>query len=177
MKKLYRSYQLCLILFSIPLVIFFAFAFCFNSFTPHVKKKDTWIDEDGSAAIHIGDNSISIHTMTNFYWFKKIFDKAASPGKIRLCIGPDDGYGIAQNCFEHLSITRMSFSSCSKGQTHSLIFDSKNNEVSFTPFKQILDNGNTIKVSIDDYDIFASYSLHENYELEKQYTTRLTWIE
>ena len=162
------GYALC-----VSFIVFFALVF-FYPFKPQVVTADTWIDEDGGAAIHISDNSLSIHSMDDFYYFEKVYRSAIDNQKIRLCIGPDNGKGMAQDCFQNVVVIPASYA---KEKNHSLIFDITKDQSSFIALKQSLRKGNTMKVSVDDGILYAAYYLHSDHKLDEQYAEMLIWTD
>ena len=159
--------------FGFALLIFYAFLFLYP-IPAQLVMANTWIDEDGDTAISIDDLGLSIYSMSNFYYFDEIFSAALDKQKIRLCIGPAEGEGIAENCYENLVVHTASYS---KGKNQSLDFSIKDHEQNFQAFKQSLSNGKKMKVSIDNYTFWASYSLHIDHKLDTQYEEMLIWID
>lgn len=159
--------------FGFALLIFFAFLFLYTIPPAQLVIANTWIDEDGDTAISIGDLGLSIYSMNNFYYFDEIFSAALDGQKIRLCIGPAEGEGIEENCYETLIVSTALYS---KGKNQSLYFSIKDHQQDFQAFKQSLLNGKEMKVLIDNYTVWASYSLHNDHKLDTQYEEMLIWI-
>ena len=137
-----------------------------------VVDEDTWIDEDGDTAISINDLQLSIYSMNNFFYFDEIFSAVLDKRKIRLCIGPTGGAGIAENCFENLFVSPASYS---RGKNSNLSFSIDNHQQEFQAFKSSLRAGNAMKVSIDNYHIYASYTLHNEHYLDPEFEDMLNW--
>lgn len=137
-----------------------------------VVDEDTWIDEDGDTAISINDLQLSIFSLNNFFYFDEIFSAVLDKQKIRLCIGPTGGAGIAENCFENLFVTPASYS---RGKNSNLSFSIDNHKQEFQAFKQSLRDGKKMKVSIDNYHMYASYTLHNDYKLDPSFEEMINW--
>jgi len=171
-KKLYRFVMKLLYGLGFALFIFYAFLFLYP-IPAQLIIANTWIDEDGDTAISIDDLGLSIYSMSNFYYFDEIFSAALDGQKIRLCIGPAEGEGIAENCYENLVVFTASYS---KGKNQSIDFSIKNHQQEFQEFKQSLRDGKKMKVTIDNYTVYASYALHTDHKLDTQYEEMLTWV-
>lgn len=127
-----------------------------------------WIDEDGGALVQITDETLSILSINNFYYFDQIFTsvrKEKSP--VRVCAGMTDDTttGRPNVCVSNLTAK---YSMHNKGKVRALHIDIKERSSLIDLMKitdQLLREGSVTKVSIDDGDLYAAYTLHEHYQL------------
>lgn len=127
-----------------------------------------WVDEDGGALVQITDETVSIFSINNFYYFDQIFTsvrKQNSP--IRVCAGmTDEGSAGRPNiCVPNLTAE---YSMHHKGNVRALHIEIKGNDSLIDLMKitdQLLQSGLPAKVSIDDGDLYSAYTLHKNYQL------------
>ena len=127
-----------------------------------------WVDEDGGALVQITKETLSILSIDNFYYFDQIFTsvrKENSP--IRVCAGKNEEgiTGRPNICISNLTAK---YSMHNKGKVRALHIDTKENEGLIDLMKmtdQLLREGSIAKVSIDDGDLYAAYTLYEHYQL------------
>lgn len=124
---------------------------------------DTWIDTDGDSAVAIEKDVLSIYSIGDFYYFDQLFTYVRSGGKLRLCLGFDDGPGTASDCLGFFSAT-LGFNN--EGKTRSLHILAIGNEYTIFAFEEDLRSGRKMKVSIDNGDLFSAYSLHQSNALK-----------
>jgi len=132
---------------------------------PMVVKSDVWIDEDGHTAIEINENGrISFFDAGSFYYFDQIFGNVRKNKiKLTLCLGfpkkdrPSD-------CLEKMP---SNFSVHNHGKTRALHVDLSNYPFLTSSFEQQLRSGKTMEISIDDGDLYTSFSLNKSYKLNE----------
>lgn len=146
------------------IVVFCAFSLGFSPWS----KAEFWVDEDGGALVLITDETLSILSINNFYYFDQIFTsvrKEQSP--VRICAGTanEGSTGIPKNCVLGL---RATYSMHHKGKVRALHIDIQDNPA-LIDLMEIADKslreGLVTKVSIDDGDLYAAYTIHRDYQL------------
>lgn len=133
---------------------------------PTTVKSDVWIDEDGTSAIEIKENGlISFFDTGSFYYFDQIFGNVRKNQiKLNLCLGfPQKG--MPSDCFEKLP---SNFSVQNKGKTRALHVDLSNYPFLISSFEEQLRLGKTMEISIDDGDLYSSFSLNKVYKLKEE---------
>jgi len=127
-----------------------------------------WVDEDGGALVLITDEILSILSINNFYYFDQIFTSVRKESvPIRVCSGvtEEGNTGRPSICVSNLTAR---YSVHNKGKVRALHIDIKESASLIDLMKitdQLLREGSTAKVSIDDGDLYAAYTLHEHYQL------------
>ena len=133
---------------------------------PTAVKSDVWIDEDGATAIEINKNGlISFFDTGSFYYFDQIFGNVRKNNlKLTLCLGfPKKGR--PSDCLENLP---SDFSVQNKGKTRALHVDLSTYPFLTSSFEQQLRLGKTMEISIDDGDLYSSFSLNKGFKLKEE---------
>lgn len=128
---------------------------------PAYASSDTWVDEDGQAVVSFEDNKVSITSLSAFYYFDTIFDSAGKGEVVILSIGMGGADGMASD----LVVGEASVSVGIDGKARTITFDTAYAEFKIFSAEKFLRNGEKIKVSIDNEDLFAAYTLSKDYEL------------
>ena len=129
-------------------------------------KSDVWIDEDGTTAIEINENGIiSFFDTGSFYYFDQIFGNVRKNKiKLNLCLGfPQKG--MPSDCFKKLP---SNFSVHNNGKTRALHVDLSHYPFLTSAFEKQLRLGKTMEISIDDEDLYSSFSLNKDHKLKKE---------
>lgn len=126
---------------------------------------DTWYDIDGGSYVIIDDDKLSIHDLSSFYYFDEVFSDARTGAAVRLCIGADEGPGIGTDCLGWFQ-PQANFSN--HGKNRSLHFDISRMPLVFEMFEQLLNRGLSMKMSIDNGDLFYASTLNKEYELNRE---------
>ena len=129
-------------------------------------KSDVWVDEDGTTVIEIKENGlISFFDTGSFYYFDQIFGNVRKNEiKLTLCLGfpqkdrPSD-------CLKKLP---SNFSVHNNGKTRALHVDLSKYPFLTSSFENQLRLGKTIEISIDDGDLYSSYTLNKGYKLREE---------
>lgn len=121
----------------------------------------TWFDEDGKAFVRFEDNKISITSLSDFYYFDRVFDSARNGEEVILFIGMGGTEGMASD----LVIGKAFVSFGSRGKARTVSFETAYADFKIFSAETFLRNGEKIKVSIDNGDLFAAYTLFKDYEL------------
>lgn len=123
---------------------------------------DIWVDKDEETVVKIDEGILSIFSMGDFYFFDELFTLSRKGTSLRLCVGKEDGSGMATDCIlEQVPVAGFN----NEGKTRSLHFDVAQFPYVFESLEQDLKSGDAVKVSIDNGDIFAAYSLSAIYRL------------
>ena len=133
---------------------------------PTAVKSNVWIDEDGATAIEINKNGlISFFDTGSFYYFDQIFGNVRKNNlKLTLCLGfPKKGR--PSDCLENLP---SDFSVQNKGKTRALHVDLSIYPFLTSSFEQQLRLGKTMEISIDDGDLYSSFSLNKGFKLKEE---------
>ena len=133
---------------------------------PTAVKSDVWIDEDGTTAIEIkGNGVISFFDTNSFYYFDQIFGNVRKNNiNLTLCLGfPKKGR--PSDCLEKMPSF---FSVHNKGKTRALHVDLSKYPFLTSSFEQQLRQGKTMDISIDDRDLYSSYTLNKDYKLKDE---------
>lgn len=126
---------------------------------------EIWFDEDGESAVVFDGSALSIYSIGDFYYFDQLFGAARNGTKLRVCIDNDRGAGRAVEC---LGFHPVSVGFDNGGHTRSLHFDIESMEIVFEVFEGFILEGETMKISIDDNDLFAAYTLHKENKLTER---------
>ena len=131
-------------------------------------KAEYWVDEDGGALVFIDDEVLSFYSIDNFYYFDQIFTsvrKEKTP--VRICAGleKDGASGLPETCVSNLTAE---YTMHHKGKVRALHIDLQDSSTLLDLIESIetsLQDGFVTKVSIDDSDLYAAYTLHRHYQL------------
>ena len=142
----------------LPLIAAFSF--------PIAIKSDVWIDEDGTTVIEIKENGLlSFFDTGSFYYFDQIFGNVRKNKiKLTLCLGLPQK-DRPSDCLEKLP---SNFSVHNHGKTRALHVDLSNYPFLISSFEEQLQSGKTMKISIDDGDLYAAFNLNKGYKLKKE---------
>ena len=129
-------------------------------------KSDVWIDEDGTSAVEIKENGlVSFFDTGSFYYFDQIFGNVRKNKiKLTLCLGLPQK-DRPSDCLEKLP---SNFSVHNHGKTRALHVDLSNYPFLISSFEEQLQSGKTMKISIDDEDLYAAFNLNKGYKLKKE---------
>ena len=119
---------------------------------------ETWVDEDGKAMVVIESPVVKIISTSSFTYFDKMFDNVRNEKEVRLCIGEDDTDEVASDCV--LGVPRVEFQN--KGNTRIIIFDTLYSKFMLQAVEHYLAEGKSIRVTVDDIDIFAAFIIHKD---------------
>ena len=127
---------------------------------------EVWIDEDGTTAIEIKEQGqISFLDTGSFYYFDQIFGNVRKNDiQLRVCLG-SPREGMPSDCFSNLP-THYSFHN--RGKTRALHVDLSNFPFLLSAFEEKLRLGETLKISIDDGDLYSAYTLNNTYKLKEE---------
>lgn len=176
-KKLTSIYNKVTSFLVILLGIFFGIVFLnFYFFQPSfpVDCEKTWFDEDGGVAISINESEIIIHSMEEFNYFDEIFyfssRRGNASGKIRLCISPAENSSTPETCYKKLILSpaRLPFS---EHKWLSVRLKYKINDLGH--YIQLLSAGKNVRVSIDNYKVFASFIISRGHKLKADHIDKL----
>lgn len=126
---------------------------------------DVWVDEDGASAIKIEDDFLSIYSLDDFYYFDELFSNVRRGAKLRLCVGFDAGPGMASDCVGSFAATPGFYN---QGKNRALHFDVSTLSFVFASFEDYLRSGRTMKVSIDNDDLFSAYTLNIDHRFTEE---------
>jgi len=126
---------------------------------------DTWVDEDGNTFIVIENGVLSIYSTNSFYYFDELFTDVRKGAELRLCFGIKTGTGMASDCVGQFTPVP-GFNNA--GKTRSLHFDVGHLPFIMKAFEDYLSKGETMKLSIDNLDLFSAYSLNADYKLNSE---------
>lgn len=132
------------------------------AFTSFGAVAGTWIDKDGKSAAVVNDGILSIYSMSDFYYFDELFSDVRDGSKIRICIGFDDGTGTASDCIGHFIASAGFYN---EGKTRALHFNIEAFGFIFHAFENFLIEGRTMKLSIDNNDLYSAYYLNKKFKL------------
>jgi len=146
------------------IVVCFAFSLGF----PSESKAEFWVDEDGESLVLITDETLSILSIDDFYYFDQIFTSVRKEkAPVRICAGTtvEGSTGVPESCVSNLSAT---YSMHHKGRVRALHIDIQDSPALVELMKttdKSLRAGQVTKVSIDDNDLYAAYTLQKDYQL------------
>lgn len=133
-------------------------------FYPISLKADTWIDEDGDSAVQIRDKFLTIYSLGGWYYFDELFSDVRQGSLLRLCLGFEPGPGMATDCLGKFEVTP---SVHNEGYNRSLSFNIEVFSFIIDDFENSLRSGKTLKLSIDNDDLFAAYTLNVEYKFNE----------
>lgn len=125
-------------------------------------KAETWFDIDGGGYVVIDDDMLSIHDLSSFFYFDELFSDARTGAALRLCLGADNEAGMATDCLGSF-YPQAGFNN--NGKNRSLHFDISNFPSIFNTFERSLKSGSSMKLSIDNGDLFFATNLNQEYSL------------
>ena len=131
-------------------------------------KADSWIDEDGESIVKVEDTVITIYSLNSFYYFDEIFSNVRkNDKKIRVCFGFDENgkTGRPTDCIEHL---KAHYSFHNHGKNRAIHVDISSFPFLISAFEDYLKAGRTMRISLDDYDLYAAYTLNKTHALTKK---------
>ena len=138
---------------------FLIFLFYINN---NFVRADLWIDEDGDSYVNINNGTLSINSLNSFYYFDQIFTNIRKTNtKVRWCLGENKA-GIPKDCTNYMEANYYFYNS---GKNRVLSMDVNNFPFLVKAFENYLKSGKTMKVSIDDNDLYAAYILNKNFNL------------
>jgi len=144
--------------FIISGLIFFSAIFSFSSSS----LADEWVDKDRATLVTIGSTEVSIFSLDSFYYFDEIFSNVRDGKFVNICFGFDGKTGSASDCYHDYRPTP---SFHNGGKNRALQFKMGANPFLLAAFQDYLKAGKTLKLSIDDGDLFSSYTLNKDYTL------------
>jgi hypothetical protein len=125
---------------------------------------ETWVDIDGGAYVVIEGDMLSVHDTSSFYYFDELFSEVRNGGALRLCLGADTGTGMATDC---LGASYPQVGVNNEGKNRSLHFDIVNFPWIFDIFERSLRSGSSMKLSIDNGDLFYATTLNQEHFLNE----------
>lgn len=130
--------------------------------SPNVLCKD-WVDVDKNTFIRLDSDSLSIYSTDSFFYFDNLLSKVINNNEeLILCLGFDTGPGIATDC--HVKeIPKVLF--FNEGKTRVMKFDLSHVPYLLSTLNSNLENGKSMKVSINNDKLFSSYSIHKKHKL------------
>lgn len=127
-----------------------------------------WVDEDGGSVVRIKDRVISINNLSNFYYFDQLFTSIRQ-GKtsLRVCIGEgiENQTGMPTDCFKDIPA---SYSFHNKGKNRAIHVDMFQYPFMLKVFEEYLNSGNTMRISIDNNDLYYASALNQTYKLTEE---------
>ena len=144
-----------------------ALGFLFVGFSTN-SMAEFWVDEDGESLVLITDETLSILSIDDFYYFDQIFTSVRKEkAPVRICAGTsvEGSTGVPESCVSNLSAT---YSMHHKGRVRALHIDIQESPALVELMKttdKSLRAGQVTKVSIDDSDLYAAYTLQKDYQL------------
>ena len=144
--------------------IFCLFITFFSSYVS-IAKTDTWIDEDGETLVKIDSRIVSIQSLNSFYYFDKIFTNIRQNNtKIKLCLGFNQNT-LPKDCTNYIEAEYFFYN---KGKNRTINIDMYSSPLLLKAFEDYLKSGKTMKISIDDNDLYAAYILNKKYILTEK---------
>lgn len=127
----------------------------------HFADAKTWIDEDGASFVVIEKDTLKIVETSNFYWFDKLFELASKGDSVLLCFREGNTEGLGTACV----IGPVSTEVINKGKVRAITFEAPGSDFIYRATETALEDGQIMKVSATDGDIFYSAILHKDYTL------------
>lgn len=129
---------------------------------------DSWIDEDGGTIVRVKGSVISIFSLDSFYYFDQILSNVRKNQiKIRVCLGfgKKNKTGQPTDCIKDLSAH---YSFHNKGKNRAIHVKLSSFSFLLSAFEDYLISGRTMKISIDDGDLYSVYTLNKKHLLTKE---------
>jgi len=129
---------------------------------------DAWVDEDGGAIVDFDEESVSIFSLDSFFYFDQIFAKSKEKNsRLNICFGfaDDNTSKMGSDCYKE-NLTLYSVHNSGKNRAIHVLMPQK--KFLRKSFHDYLNNGLTMKVSIDDGYMYATYILHKDYKLNEE---------
>ena len=133
--------------------------------TPNTVFADTWVDKDRGTYVVLDDGVLSVHSTQSFYYFDVLFAQVRAGEKLTLCIGEAVMSETATDCLGEFEPS-VGFSN--EGKNRSLHFDVAHYPFIFSAYEEMLRDGKTLRLKIDDADLFAGYTLHKSNSLSAE---------
>ena len=133
-------------------------------------KADSWIDEDGDSIVKVEDTVITIYSLNSFYYFDEIFSNVRkNDKKIRVCFGFDENgkTGRPTDCIKDLAVASSSVS-IRNHVKKAIHVDISSFPFLVSAFEDYLKAGRTMRISLDDYDLYAAYILNKTHALTEE---------
>jgi hypothetical protein len=150
----------------LPLLVFLFIGLFWG--TIPLAKADSWIDEDGDSIVIVEDTVISIYSLNSFYYFDEIFSNLRkNDKKIRVCFGFDANgeTGRPADCIKDLAAN---YSIHNHGKNRAIHVDISSFPFLISAFEDYLKAGRTMRISLDDDDLYAVYILNKTHALTKE---------
>jgi len=132
---------------------------------PFPLRADIWVDEDGVSFVSIEGSILSVYSLDDFYYFDELFTSARRGAYLNLCLGGAEGSGMASDCLGPFKAAARTYN---QGKNRALHFNINDFPFVFEAFENSLRNRQTMKLSIDDNDLFTAYTLHEKHTLTNE---------
>ena len=127
-----------------------------------------WVDEDGGSVVRIKDRVISINNLSNFYYFDQLFTSIRQ-GKtsLRVCIGEgiENQTGMPTDC---LKTYQQVILFIIKGKNRAIHVDMFSVSFHAQSIEEYLNSGNTMRISIDNNDLYYASALNQTYKLTEE---------
>jgi hypothetical protein len=140
------------------------FALLAGVFSSQIALSETWVDEDGEALVVIDFPTVKIVSTGSYYFFDRIFDSVRAEKEVRLCIGSAGNEGVASDCL--IGVPSVEFQN--KGNVRVIAYETIYSEFMLQAVERYLREGERIKVTVDDFDLYAGYTLHKDHELTEK---------
>ena len=137
--------------------ILFLLTYCFSCFS----FGEVWVDQHGQAFIEIGSSSVEIKTTGYSYFFDRLLDDVRDGQKIYIFIGFDNEDGLATDPI--IGDVRPLFEA--QGRVRVIAFENIQSEFTLKAIEKYLNDGERIKVTITNFDIYAKYVIHKDHTL------------
>lgn len=126
----------------------------------------SWVDVDGGAIVQFHKNRLSIYSLDSFFYFDEIFKSVRKDQHyLNLCFADGLVKKKPNDCFKGvLAITGFYHG----GKNRALHLDVSNYSYMMKLVENQLLNNRSIKVSIDNGDLFSAYTLQYNNTLTEE---------
>ena len=125
---------------------------------------DTWNDVDGDAFVTINYPYIEISSTNTFYYFDKILDSIKDGKIVFLCIGNSDESDRQTDCFYQVNVE---VKYRNDGYVRVISYEVTNSKFAFEAFEHYLSEGNHMKLTLDDTELYVGYNLHNDFKLSE----------